>query len=97
MKDYILFMHSDAQRAGTEVEWAAYFERLRASGQFQGGSAIGSGQCLKKSGHALPVSSTLAGYVRITASSLEEAKTFVVGNPIFEAGGTVEVRELPET
>lgn len=97
MKDYILFMHSDAERAGTDAEWTAYFERLRASGQFQGGSAIGSGESVRKSGPALPVSSSLGGYIRVTAGSLEEAKSFVAGNPVFEAGGTVEVRELPET
>lgn len=93
MKDYILFMHSDAERRGTGVEWSAYFEKLRASGRFQGGSAIGSGECLKKSGSALPVSSSLVGYIRITASSLEEAKSFVVGNPTFEAGGTKAVND----
>jgi hypothetical protein len=31
----------------------------------------------------------------VTANSLEEAKRLVIGNPVFECGGTVEVRELP--
>jgi hypothetical protein len=37
----------------------------------------------------------LSGYVRIQAESLSHAKTLVQGNPVFEAGGTVEIRELP--
>lgn len=97
MKDYVLFMHSDAEREATGEEWNAYFATLRASGQFQGGSAIGSGECMRKSRPAGPLHNVLTGYIRITAASLDEAKTFVRGNPIFESGGTVEVRELPRS
>lgn len=97
MKDYVLFMHSDAERKETTEEWDSYFTRLRASGQFQGGSAIGSGECFRKSGPPGSLHSALTGYIRIQASSLDEAKTFVEGNPTFNAGGTVEVRELPRS
>jgi len=27
----------------------------------------------------------------------DDARTLLVGNPVFEAGGTVEIRELPRT
>jgi hypothetical protein len=33
----------------------------------------------------------------VKAASLEEAKSLLAGNPHFEAGGTVEIRELPRT
>ena len=39
----------------------------------------------------------LAGYIRVTADSLDQAKTLLAGNPVYEAGGTVEIRELPRT
>lgn len=34
-------------------------------------------------------------YIRVKAGSLTDARALVVGNPVFEAGGTVEIRELP--
>jgi hypothetical protein len=93
MPDYILFMHDDA--APGPQDWEPYFKRLRASGAFQGGSAIGDGVCARKSGTTPPVSTHLGGYIRITAQDLADARTFLEGNPVYEAGGTVEIRELP--
>jgi hypothetical protein len=43
------------------------------------------------------MSTHLTGYVRVSADSLAHAKSMVAGNPHFEAGGTVEIRELPRT
>jgi hypothetical protein len=93
MPDYILFMHDDA--APGPQDWEPYFKRLRASGAFQGGSAIGDGVCARKTGATPPVTTHLAGYIRITAQDLDDARTFLEGNPVYEAGGTVEIRELP--
>jgi hypothetical protein len=31
----------------------------------------------------------------MSAASLDEARKLLSGNPVFEAGGTVEIRELP--
>jgi hypothetical protein len=39
----------------------------------------------------------LSGYIRISAGDLDEARGLLAGNPVFEAGGTVEIRELPRT
>lgn len=97
MKEFILFMHDDAGRPGAPAEWTTYFDRLHQSGRSQGGSAIGDGQCHRKTGLPGPVHSSLGGYIRLLAEDLEDAKTFIVGNPVFEAGGTVEIRELPRT
>jgi hypothetical protein len=33
----------------------------------------------------------------VQAENLERARELVQGNPVFEAGGTVEIRELPKT
>lgn len=95
MRDYILLMHDDATEAQTPEMWQAYFVSLNASGRFDGGSAIAGGESLRKMGAPAPLSDRLGGYIRIRAEDIEEAKAFLAGNPVYECGGTVEVRELP--
>ena len=51
----------------------------------------------KGSGVPAALSAHLAGFIRVGAPSLEQAKTLLNGNPVFESGGTVEIRELPRT
>jgi hypothetical protein len=50
-----------------------------------------------KVGREPAITGHLSGFIRIAADSLEHARTLVVGNPTFESGGTVEIRELPRT
>jgi hypothetical protein len=97
MNEYLLFMHDDAKADaadGTHT-WPAYFARLRAAEAFEGGSAIGSGVCVSKAGRVVSLTAHLTGYIRVRAASLEAAQALVSGNPVYEAGGTVEIRELP--
>jgi hypothetical protein len=96
MIDYIFFMHDDAP-GGTDAEWERYLSRLRDSGHFTGGSAIGAGICVNKQGASPPISARLTGYIRVQAESLDDARRFLEGNPVYEAGGTVEIRELPRS
>lgn len=95
MNDYLFLMHDDAGSEDSDIAWEAYLRKLRASGQFEGGSAIGSGQCVTKSPRVPAITSHLSGYIRVRAETLEAAKALLQGNPVFEAGGTVEIRELP--
>ncbi len=98
MAQYILLMHDDSpNEVGGEAAWGDYLARLRALGCFEGGSAIGAGACVRKCGDVPPVTATLSGFIRITADGLEDACVLVAGNPVYEAGGTVEIRELPRT
>ena len=97
MNDYILLMHGDTtdQAAADDgAKWGAYMTMLHQSGQFDGGSAIGAGICAKQFGTA-DAASKLSGYIRVRAASLEDAKRFLIGNPSYEAGSTVEICELP--
>ena len=100
MNEYLLLMHAGApaEARGTvdaAHTWPAYFARLRAAGAFEGGSAIGGGVCVSKAGRAAGITGHLAGYLRVRAESLAAAEALVAGNPVYEAGGTVEIRELP--
>jgi hypothetical protein len=52
---------------------------------------------MRKGAAAADITRHLAGYIRVVASSIDEVKSFLAGNPHFEAGGTVEIRELPRT
>ncbi len=94
MHDFIFLMHDDGH---PDVDaWGPYIERLNRIGAFQGGSAIGEGLCARKSGEAPDVTRHLGGYIRVVAASLDEAKALLSGNPVYEGGGTVEIRELPK-
>jgi hypothetical protein len=37
----------------------------------------------------------VSGYLRVRAESLDDAVALLQGNPVYEAGSTIEVRELP--
>lgn len=96
MNDYMLLMHADHTiLANDGAAWGRYISKLRTTGNFEGGSSMGGGVCVNKSGTAKPITEHLSGYMLIQAESLEDAKALLEGNPVFEAGGTVEIRELP--
>ena len=96
MPDFILLMHAPA---GDEAmaDWTPYLDGLAAKGALRGGSAIGGGVAMRRDGAEAAVSASLSGFVRIVADDLDQAQALVAGNPTYEAGGTVEVRELPVT
>ena len=93
MTDFIYLMH-EAEPADPAA-WEAYVGALNAKGVLRGGSAIGRGLCLKKHGHAPPISSHIVGYLRIEVEDMAAAQALLIGNPVYEAGGVIEVRELP--
>jgi hypothetical protein len=100
MNDYIFFMHNDARDIAddeNDQNWEPYLAKLRASGNFSGGSAIGDGACFRKNGPPPEITAHISGYIVVKAASLSEAKKLLAGNPVYEARGTVEVRELPRT
>ena len=97
MNEYILLMLNDATdlaAADDGVRWGQYIAELRQSGRFDGGSSIGTGERLRKGQPSQPVNAELTGFIRVRAENIEDAKRFLVGNPTYEAGGTVEIREL---
>lgn len=98
MADYIFLMHNvpESQRTA-EGDWAPYLAGLAAGGHLRGGSAIGGGACFRKDGATPVITGHLSGFVRIEAADLQAAAALLAGNPVYEAGGTVEIRLLPKT
>ncbi len=87
-------MRNDTTAQSSDEAWEAYFDKLNASGCFLGGSAIGGGVCVRKDGQMPAISDYLDGFIRVRAANIEEAKLLLDGNPVLEAGGAVEIREL---
>jgi hypothetical protein len=93
-QDFLLLMHGGHHADPTA--WGPYFAKLREGGWFQGGSSIGGGACLSKSSAAPDITRHLAGYIKIRATDMAHATELVAGNPVYDAGGVVEIRELPK-
>ncbi|MGI9408843.1 MAG: YciI family protein [Hyphomicrobiaceae bacterium] len=95
MADFILLMHNDYRPDDDAGNWQPYLDTLSCAGVLRGGSALGAGLCLRRSGEVPELTSQLVGYVKIEARDMDHAQELVQGNPVYEAGGTVEIRELP--
>jgi hypothetical protein len=96
MPDYLMLMPNDPPTAASGDDWATYIEALAKTGKLRGGSAIGGGVARRKSGVAPPITAHIGGFIRVEADSLADAEAMLAGNPVFENGGTVEIRELPK-
>lgn len=93
MKDYLLLMHVGTKPSADA--WGPYIGKLREAGCFQGGSAMGEGVCVSRTGAAPEITRHLSGYMKIRANDLAHARSLLAGNPVYELGGIVEIRELP--
>jgi hypothetical protein len=94
-RDFILLMYDNTTRPPTREMWPAYLEGLRARGVFDGGSSIGPGEAFRRDGTPREIASLLGGDIRVRAPDVAGVRELLAGNPIYECGGTVEVRELP--
>lgn len=95
--EFLLLMHGDTATPESAQDWDAYIAKLNAAGALRGGSAIGSGVCFKRGGTPPGLTAHLTGYIKIVARDLSHVQELLIGNPVYEHGGTVEVRELPRT
>lgn len=83
--------------------WAAWMGELSKKGLFKSGEPLGNeGRVLTSRKQAAtdgPFGETkdiVGGYLIVTAPNLDAATELARGCPIFDNGGTVEVRELQE-
>jgi hypothetical protein len=79
MPAYIFLMHDDA--VADEPDWEPYLRKLQQAGVFEGGSAIGGGVCVRKTGRRERLTPHLAGYIRVIARNLDQAKALLAGIP----------------
>lgn len=94
MAELIFFMHVDTISEEKTADWESYIGKLIATGNFQGGSSIGTGSAYRKGHPTVAASDEINGFIRMHGISLDDAHEYLVGNPTYEAGGMVEVREL---
>lgn len=97
MTEFILLMHADTVTQEQDADWEIYISSLNATGKFRGGSSIGAGKPFRKSASPDVSAGQLTGFLRIEACDLDEASSYLPGNPTYEAGGTVTVCELIES
>ena len=81
---------------GDMRSWNAFIDELRQGGHFVGGGALGDGCVRKLKATTDEISDQLAGYMVITAESLQEANALLDECPTIRGGGSVEVRRIPE-
>ncbi len=68
MPEFLVLMHNDRQTdSGNPDDWPSYIDRLVKAGVMRGGSAIGDGQSFRKTGKAAPITTSIDGYLKITA------------------------------
>ncbi len=96
MARFLLLMHQDSIAEEDPADWEPYLSKLRESKQFEGGSSIGGGSGYRRDGVPATTTDHLVGYLIVRAAGAEAARSFLDGNPVYEAGGTVEIRELIE-
>jgi hypothetical protein len=96
MGRFLLVMHDDTTEAEATEAWGPYLAALRVSGRFEGGSSIGSVVASRLSGEPVVRESSVVGYLVVQADDVDDARSFLVDNPVYVAGGTVEICELVE-
>ena len=94
MADLILLTH--AGTLAPETGWEAYLTSLLQSGAFDRSSTIGDDAGSRRANPSPGISGQINGYMGMRADDLANAQSFLAGHPCFEAGGTVEIRELPQ-
>jgi hypothetical protein len=104
-----LFRGGDAQRVQQSPEemqahmqkWGAWMGALKEKGQLIDGLPLGKeGKVVEKAGEVITNgpfaegAEVVGGYLIVTADSLDQAVDISKGCPIFEHGGSTEVREI---
>ncbi len=91
MSDFVVLMVGSQSHG----DWNTYIEKLIASGKFRGGSSLANGVSMSK---GKPDSeSPITGFMRFSANNIEEIRQLLSGNPLYEAGGHIEVlEEIPD-
>ena len=91
MADFMMVMMGSASIG----DWETYTRKLVESGKLRGGSSLGRGVRVCKS--QIDGECSVTGYLRFVADDLDAARTLLAGNPLYEAGGCIEIlEEIPD-
>lgn len=92
LSEFVMIMKGRNLGTNASAGWESYIEILIGTGKFRGGSAFGNGRCLSLGSSVAECLAT--GFMRFEADSIEEIETLVEENPVYKAGGEVEIHEL---
>jgi len=88
MAEFMMLMKG----SGEAEDWANYIDKLVMSGTFRGGSELSNGSNACKNDK--PSNCTVTGFMRFEADDKQQIMDLLPGNPVYEAGGEVEVLEI---
>lgn len=95
MTQYLLLIHGNATSAAQPEEWEAFFSAARASGLFQGGSALGARETLGDPS-AMPTDQ-LVGFMQFKTDDRAKLLELLEQHPVLKHGGSAELCEMPKT
>lgn len=90
MADFMMLMKGVSENG----DWDGYIKKLVDTGLFRGGSALGKGYSLRKGREQDCI---VTGFMRFEADDISQIRALLEGNPVYEAGGEVELLELIES
>lgn len=108
MKDYLLLFRagpdlrtaSPEQLQGTMMKWQQWLSGLESENKLGAGQRLAPGGKILTAAKKEPIDGPFAegkevvgGYQLVKASSMDDAVSIARGCPIFDFGGSVEVRE----
>jgi hypothetical protein len=94
MQRFLVLMNSDTESPEQSGLWDSYINGLIEAKHLLGGSSLGNGVTVRKPKlDGTPIANHV-GYLLLEATNIEEAKTLLLGNPVYEAGGSIEIHEL---
>ncbi len=92
-------VHTEAEKQRHQQRWKSWTQDCIAAGRLSGGSGLTlNGRLLIQSGEIKNEiykngNEIVGGFLLITAESLDSAAAIVASCPVFEFGGTAEIRE----
>ncbi len=91
MAQFMMIMMGSASSG----DWEAYIGKLVESGKLRGGSSLANGARVSKG--MIDSECSVTGYIRLDVADIDEARILLAGNPLYEAGGFVELlEEIPD-
>jgi hypothetical protein len=109
MSDFLFLFRSERTGSNPSPEdmqrslqkWGEWIQGLSANGAFKAGEPLDSGgkvvagpKRVVTDGPFVESKEIVGGYLIVTAKSVDDAAEISKGCPIFEQGGSVEVREI---